>query len=233
MPVKPCIFFDLDNTLLDFNWAERRALSAAFREQGIEPAQELLERYSQINRHHWELLENGMLTREQVLLRRFQALFEELRIEGNAELISERYERLLADGYRFLPGAQALLEELHGRYALYLASNGSASVQDARIRSSGIGKFFDGIFVSEELGADKPSEEFFSLCFSRIPGFDRSRAMMVGDSLTSDIRGGIRSGLQTCWYNPEGRAPNRDIRPDFEIRRLDELPALLEAVFGE
>ncbi len=232
MPVKkPFVFFDLDNTLLDFDWAERRALSAAFLEQGIEPRPELLERYSQINKLHWEMLENGLLTREEVLLKRFQALFEEKGMDAPAETISRRYEELLSYGYRYLPGAERLLETLHGSCALYLASNGSASVQAARIESSGIGRFFDGIFISEELGADKPSLAYFERCFARIPGFDPALAIMVGDSLTSDIRGGIRAGLKTCWYNPSGREPNHDIRPDHEIRTLGELPALLKRVF--
>lgn len=232
MPVKkPCVFFDLDNTLLDFDWAERRALSAAFREQGIEPEPELLKRYNEINRIYWEKLENGLLTRDQVLLQRFQALFLEKGIDAPAETISKRYEELLSFGYRYLPGAEEVLKTLHGSYALYLASNGSAPVQAARIKSSGIGRFFDGIFISEELGADKPTLEYFERCFARIPDFDPACAVMVGDSLTSDIRGGIRAGLITCWYNPSGRKPDRDISPDYEIRTLEELPALLERIF--
>ncbi len=232
MPMtKPCVFIDLDNTILDFDWAERRALTAAFLEAGIEPEPEVLDRYNAINRLQWELLENGVLTREQVLVRRFEILFAERGIHASAEQVGERYETLLADGFRFLPWAEELLEALHGRYRMYLASNGSASVQAARIASSGIGRFFDGIFISEELGADKPSREYFDRCIARIRGYDPSRALMVGDSLTSDIRGGINAGIRTCWYNPSGRALDRLIRPDFEIRSLTELPPLLERLF--
>jgi 2-haloacid dehalogenase len=232
MPLtKPSVFIDLDNTILDFDWAERRALTSAFREVGLKADPELLARYNTINRLQWELLEDGVLTREQVLLRRFQILFEEKGIRASAAVVGERYEALLADGYRFLPGAEKLLRTLFGKYKLYLASNGSASVQEARIASSGIARFFDGIFISEELGADKPSKEYFDRCFARIPSFDPARALMVGDSLTSDIRGGINAGIRTCWYNPHERIPNREIRPDFEIRSLDELSPLLDRLF--
>ena len=228
---KPAVLIDLDNTILDFDWAEKRALTAAFREVGIEADPELLARYNAINRLQWELLEDGLLTREQVLLRRFEILFEEKGIRASAAGVGERYEALLADGYHFLPGAEELLQRISGRYRLYLASNGSASVQAARIASSGIGRFFDGIFISEELGADKPTKDYFCRCFAKIPSFDPERALMVGDSLTSDIRGGINAGIRTCWYNPSGRAPDREIRPDYEIRSLGELPPLLERLF--
>lgn len=232
MPVKkPFVFLDLDNTILDFDWAERRALSVAFREVGLDPDPKLLARYNAINRLQWELLEDGILTREQVLLRRFEILFEEHGIRASAAAVGDRYENLLADGYQFIPGAEELLRTLFGRYRLFLASNGSASVQEARIASSGIAKYFEGIFISEELGADKPAKEYFDRCFAQIPGFDPERALMVGDSLTSDIRGGINAGIRTCWFNPSGRIMDREIRPDYEIRSLDKLPLLLDRLF--
>ena len=107
---KPFLFFDLDNTLLDFTWAEKRALSRAFREVGLEPTPEILERYRVINIRQWELLENGILTREQVLLSRYEILFREFSIQASAKAVGDRYEELLQDGYRFIPGAQELLD---------------------------------------------------------------------------------------------------------------------------
>ena len=226
---KPLIFFDLDDTILDFHWAERRALTRTFREAGLEPDEEVLDRYSDINRSQWELLELGKLSREQVLVRRFALLFTEHGIPADAESIGRRYEELLADGYRFLPGALELLESLRGRARLFLASNGCAAVQESRIRSSGIGAYFEDIFISELMGADKPSEEYFRRCIARIPDFDARCAVMVGDSLTSDILGGIRSGMHTCWLNPQKRPGRADIVPEDEIRSLRELIPLLES----
>ena len=224
---KPLVFLDLDDTILDFHWAEQRALSRTLREAGLDPKPALLDRYSEINRSQWELLERGILTREQVLVRRFQLLFEELNIPASAEVLGRRYEELLADGYRFIPGAQELLRILQGRARLFLASNGCAAVQEARIESSGIGPFFEDIFISELMGADKPSEEYYRRCIVRIPDYDAARAVMVGDSLTSDILGGLRSGMHTCWLNPEGRPGSPDIVPEAEIRSISELPDVM------
>ena len=229
---KPQIFFDLDDTILDFHWAEHRALSRTFREAGLEPGPELLDRYSVINVSQWELLELGELSRDRVLVRRFELLFAEFGLTLSAEAISRRYEELLKDGYRFLPGAEELLRSLRGKARLFLASNGSAAVQAARLASSGIAPYFEGIFISEEIGADKPSTEYFRRCFRRIPDYDPSLALMVGDSLSSDIRGGIRAGMRTCWLNPSGRPARAELRPDFESRRLSELPALLRTLFN-
>ena len=220
---KPLIFLDLDDTILDFHWAEQRALSRTFREAGLDPQPAILARYSDINRSQWELLERGILTREQVLVRRFRLLFEEQGISASAEELGRRYEELLADGHRFIPGAEELLRELQGKARLFLASNGCAAVQEARIASSAIGPYFEDIFISELLGADKPSDR----CIARIPDYDASRALMVGDSLTSDILGGLRSGMHTCWLNPQGRPGRADIVPEAEIQSLSELPALL------
>lgn len=109
----------------------------------------------------------------------------------------------------------------------------SPAVQEGRLRSAGIAPFFEGIFISEALGADKPSTAFFDRSVGRIPGFDRQRALLVGDSLTSDIRGGRNAGIRTCWFNPRREPPRADIPADFEIRALAELPPLLERLFPE
>ena len=224
------IFFDLDDTILDFTGGEAHALSRALREQGIEPAAAILERYHVINMCQWELLEEGKLTREQVLVSRFQILFGELGLDCSGEEVCGRYESYLAEEHGFVPGARELLAALAPRYDLYIASNGAAAVQHRRLEDAGILPYFKGVFISEEMGADKPSPRFFESCFAAIPGFSRETALMVGDSLTSDIRGGINAGLRTCWFDPHGRPRRPDIVPDHEISALDQLPLLLEAL---
>lgn len=224
------IFFDLDNTLLDFTRAEAEALRRALAEEDIPAHDAVLQRYHVINIAQWELLEEGKLTRDEVLVRRFDLLFEELGLERSAEAVCARYEEYLKEGRWLLPGALELLAELAPRYGLYAASNGSAAVQNSRLDASGLRSWFRGIFISEEVGFDKPSPDFFEACFQRIPDFSRDSALIVGDSLTSDIRGGRNAGLRTCWFNPE-RSPRRaDILPDYEIASLEELPGLLAAL---
>ncbi len=228
---RPCVFLDLDNTILDFSMAERKAIWETFGEFGISPTEELLAHFRRINGKQWELLEEGKITRRQVLVVRFEKLFAEEGITADAEAVQNRYESILRCGHYFVPGAEELLEALQGRYRLFLASNGNASTQDSRIASAGIEKYFENMFVSEKLGAEKPSREFFEACFARIPGFDASRAVMVGDSLTSDIRGGINAGLPTVWYNPAGKQRPAQNAPDYTISHLSELPDLLEKCF--
>lgn len=224
------VFFDLDDTLLDFTRAEREALTRAFRLFDIDPTPAVLDRYHQLNRQQWELLEEGKLTRFQVLLRRFDLLFAELGLIRSSQQVCDAYEDFLAQGHWFIPGAESLLAALVPQYDLYLASNGASAVQRSRLKSAGILPYFKGIFISEELGADKPAPAFFSACFAAIPDFNPARTLMVGDSLTSDIRGGHNAGLRTCWFNP-GAAPHRpDIVPDFEITALEQLPGLLETL---
>ncbi len=225
------VFLDIDDTLLDFHRAEAKALAKTLLVLGIEPKPETLSRYSEINARQWELLEEGKLTREEALTRRFDLLFAELGVVRSGAMARNIYENNLAVGHFFMPGAEELLETLYGRYRLFIVSNGSAHVQEERIKSAGIAKYFEDIFISEEIGADKPNAEFFSRCFARIRGFDRRQAIIVGDSLTSDIRGGINAGIKTCWFNPGQKPARADIAPDFEIRALAELPELLERLF--
>lgn len=221
------IFLDLDDTLLDFHKAESIAVSRALRESGVEPTAAVVQRYSQVNKLHWQMLERGELTRQEVLVQRFSYLFRELGLQANAESCQELYEDYLCIGHYFLDGAQELLEYLHPKYQLYLASNGTAKVQDARLESSGIAHYFSDIFISQRMGADKPSIEFFHRAFARIPNFDPEKAMIVGDSLTSDIRGGNNAGIATCWYNPSGVSPSVPVRIDHEIRSLRQLRQIL------
>ncbi|MDY5805604.1 MAG: HAD-IA family hydrolase, partial [Oscillospiraceae bacterium] len=133
-----------------------------------------------------------------------------------------------SQGHWFMDGAPELLEAIAPKYDLYLASNGASKVQHPRLDAAGIRKYFKGLFISEEMGADKPSKAFFDLCFAAIPDFDPATAVMVGDSLTSDIRGGRNAGIRTCWFNPRRQPPHPDIPADHTFYALSELPALLE-----
>ena len=227
------LFLDLDDTILDFHKAERIALAKTFRAFGADPTETVLNRYHVINKEHWERLERREITREQTLLGRFQALFQEMGIPVDPEAVAREYEKNLAIGHYFLPGAEEAVASLSEKYELYLASNGTASVQKGRLTSANLYRFFREVFVSQEMGYNKPSREYFDACFARIPDFDRNKAMMVGDSLTSDILGGRNAGLKTCWVNVS-HAPGRpDILPDYEIEALSQLEALLERIHQE
>ena len=224
------LFLDLDDTILDFHKTEKIAISKTFRGFGIEPTEEVLARYSQINKECWHKLELGQWNREQVLVRRFELLFAEYDIVCDGTQVARTYEKNLSIGHYFLPGAEEAVDALSKKYCLFLASNGTASVQQGRMTSANLYRFFEKVFVSQELGANKPAKEFFERAVAQIPGYDPEKAMMVGDSLSSDILGGINAGMKTCWVNP-GHAPaNPEIPADYEIESLTQLEALLDTL---
>ena len=222
------VFLDLDETIFDFKKAQYAALKRAFVHYGIEPTDALLKRYDEYNDHVWRLLEEQKATREEILTLRFQLLFEEFDIDSDPEAVQELYESELGVGHLYLPGAEDFLQNLYGKYRLYLVSNGTASVQESRIGSSDLAKYLDGIFVSEAVGADKPSLEFFERCFAKIPPFSKEEAVIIGDSLTSDIRGGINAGLHTIWFNHRDQKTREDIVPEFEAKTYAEILSILE-----
>lgn len=221
------VFLDIDNTVLDFSTAEEHALRQALSKRGISLTAELLSRYREINDGFWEALERGEVKRERVLVGRFESFLSEIDSDASPEAVQNCYEQILMSGHFFMPGSEELLAGLYGKYRLYLASNGNIKTQDSRLASAGISGYFDDIFISERIGAEKPSAAFFERCFSLIPGFDRKEAIIIGDSLTSDILGGINARIKTCWYNSAGKPPREDIVPDYTVSKLSEIPAVL------
>lgn len=224
------VLFDLDDTLFDFHKAEKIALTKTLVHFGVDPTEETLALYSTINAAHWKRLELGEISREEVKVGRYRELFKTIGVECDPVKATAYYESMLAIGHYFMPGAPELLEELYGKYRLYIVSNGTAKVQEGRIGSSGIAKYMDGIFISQILGANKPDKQFFDICFAEMPDFSLSETVIIGDSLSSDIKGGINAGITTVWFNPKGIENDSDIKPDYTIKELSEVPGLLSQI---
>ena len=225
------VLLDLDDTIFDFGFAEADALRRLLRLHGIEVTETLVHRYSEINDAHWKRLETGELTRAEVQIGRFAQLFEEMNLAIDPESANVRYKELIAESHRYIDGAEALLADLRAEgYRIYIVSNGSKSVQTGRLASAGLANFFDGIFFSEELGTEKPDSRFFEKCFASIGDCCKEETIILGDSLTSDIRGGINAGIATCWFNPHGKAPCADALPDYEISHLSQFVPLLKTL---
>lgn len=224
------VLFDLDDTLFDFHKAEKIALTKTLVHFGIDPTEETLALYSTINAAHWKRLELGEISREEVKVGRYRELFKTIGVECDPVKATAYYESMLAIGHYFMPGAPELLGELYRKYRLYIVSNGTAKVQEGRIGSSGIAKYMDGIFISQILGANKPDKQFFDICFAEIPDFSLSETVIIGDSLSSDIKGGINAGITTVWFNPKGIENDSDINPDYTIKELSEVPGLLSQI---
>ncbi len=225
------VFLDLDDTILDFGKGERIAIKKTFNSMRIPDDEATIERYIEINLDCWHALERGEMTRDQVLIGIFERLFAELNIDASATNAQMMYERLLSLEHDFLPGGEELLLEFEKckKYDLYMATNGIPEVQKPRIAASGVGKYFKKIFISEEVGFAKPSKDFFDACFRDIEGFDKAQTIIVGDSLSSDIQGGINAGILTCHFNPKNR-PYTNIKPDYTIKELSELIPMLDSI---
>ncbi len=226
--MKKFVLLDLDDTILDFHKAERIALEKTLVALGLEPRDEVLSRYSEINAAQWRLLEQGKLTRDEVKERRYQLLFEEFGLDVDPIKAARTYEHNLSIGHYFIEDAERVLEELSTKYELYLVSNGSVDIQMPRIASAGIEKYFTRMFISEAVGYNKPDTAFFEAVFSAIPDFDKQKAVIIGDSLSSDILGGKNAGITTVWFHPSNEATAISLHPDYIITQLKQLPQLLK-----
>ena len=223
------VFFDLDGTIFDFHASEREAICETMAFHGVSPTDENVRIYSEVNISQWKLLELGQLTRPVLRVRRFELFFERLGIKADAEKAATMYENDLMTKCHYIPHAQEVLEKLHGKYRLYLATNGYERTQKGRIAASGIGKYFDRIFISQAVGYDKPVREYFERCFETIPDFSREQTVMIGDSLSSDILGANNAGISSVWFDKTG-SPPVGARPDYTVRDLREIPPLLETM---
>lgn len=224
------VFWDLDQTLLDFDCSMEYALQAVFAQYGLKINEEMTARYSVINRSYWLRLESGELSKEQVTVGRFRTFFEELGITHvSPEELNVDYQRELGSVFFFMEGAKELVALLKERgYRQYVVTNGVNATQANKMRLSGLDRIMDGVFVSELMGYPKPRKEFFDGCFAALSDVDRNKCILVGDSLTSDMRGAENAGITSCWFNPEKQEKDVDVRTDYEIRRLEELIPILE-----
>ena len=222
------ILFDADGTLFDFDKAETFALQSALLELSLPYSEIILKEYKQINASLWLLLEQGKTTQGHLRNKRFKLLHKHFDFAGDPTKTCDAFIKHLSQAVFFLPGAQQLLEDLHKDYALYLVTNGITQVQKSRFALSGMSAYFKDMFISEELGISKPDRKYFDIVFKNAAITDLRRVLIVGDSLTSDIKGGNNAGLATCWYNPSAKSNTTDSVCDYEIAQLDELTKILK-----
>ncbi len=221
------LLFDADGTLFDFQHAEAIALKNTPAQMGLIVPALYASTYHQINAALWKDFEAGKLTARDVRIERFRLLFEDLGIAGNSNDFGEAFLRNLIQASTFFAGAESLLLQLKHQYSLALLTNGFADVQHARIARLGVGDLFNPIIISEEVGVAKPDPAIFDIALKGMGHPDKARVLMIGDSLSSDIRGGSNAGIDTCWFNPESSTNETDVVPTYEISNLSDLPALL------
>lgn len=223
------ILWDVDGTLLDFLAAEKAAIQALFREFGLGPCtEEMVARYSAINDIYWKRLERGEITKPEVLTGRFREFFAEVGADPDLAVpFNARYQVALGDTIVYRDESLEIVKALHGRVKQFVVSNGTVIAQSRKLRRSHIGDWMDGVFLSEELGAEKPSPAFFEKVFAALPDIPRDEMLIVGDSLTSDMKGGLLAGIPTCWYNPGGQKRPEGMDIDYEIQDLHQVFELI------
>lgn len=222
------VLLDADNTLFDFDRAEHEALKRAMTERGYSFTPETEEIYLSINRELWARFDRGEVEQKWLTVERFRRLNEALGGRSDPETFNRDYLTYLGEGAFLLPGAEPFCRALReAGCTLALATNGVARVQRARLAASPLAPYFPHLFISEELGAQKPQAAFFQPMLAALGVTDKSRCLMVGDNLGSDIRGGADAGLDTAWFNPR-RLPNpTNIRPTYTVDGYDPLLALI------
>lgn len=220
------LLFDVDDTLLDFKAAENYALQKLFSEHNVVLTDDIKQFYQEMNQKLWSSFEKGELEREELLHTRFSILFKKIGLTLDGVHLDNLYREYLEESAVLIDGATSLLQKLAKQYDLYVVTNGVARTQFIRLNNSNLSTYFKDIFVSEEIGYQKPMKEFFNHVFEKIPHCSADKTLIIGDSLTSDIQGGINAGIDTCWFNPKGPI-NTTLLPTYEINRLQTLENLL------
>lgn len=220
------LLFDADETLFDFSRAEANALRWTLEQSGLEYHPEYVALYARFNQQVWKEFERGEVTSAELRTKRFKLFFDELGLQRDLPATSLQYLHYLSLGTDLLEGADKLLHDLKPQVRMALVTNGLKEVQRPRLANSSIKDCFEHIFISEELGAAKPSAAFFDTVFATLGQPARTSTLIIGDSLSSDIKGGIAYGIDTCWYNPHSH--HTDLPVTYQISQLDQLPKLLE-----
>jgi 2-haloacid dehalogenase len=221
------LLFDVDETLLDFGAAEREALQSLFRNQNMPLTAEIKSKYKEINHGLWKSFEEGKISRDVVVNTRFSTLFKEFGIEVDGSLLEQTYQNYLGEGHQLIEGAFELITNLQQQFDLYIVTNGVSKTQYKRLNAAKLNPFFKDIFVSEDTGYQKPMKAYFDYVFARIPNFTLEKTLIIGDSLSADIKGGAFSGLDTCWFNPKMVSNDTDLVPTYQIQKLNELYEIL------
>lgn len=217
------LLFDADNTLFDFYRAEKEALVLALSAIGVTADEEMISVYSRINDGMWKMLERGEITKSALRVRRFEDFCAYYGIKTDVSALSLAYTDRLGEQAFLMQDALAVCRELARHCSLYIITNGIYSVQTSRFARSELVPYFKELFISEEIGHEKPSKAFFDEVAHRIEGFDPRTALIIGDSLSSDIKGGIGAGIDTCWFSTDGAEPPADLDITYVVRRLEDV----------
>lgn len=222
------IILDLDNTLIDFNAMELGSLNAALTSAGVEVTEDLINDYISINTEMWEGLEKGRYEKSEILIGRFEKLAKKYSLDLDPVEVNSSYLNGMADFLHFMPHAKEILEWVKESESIVaMITNGVLSAQEAKINAGNLDQYFDEIVISDAVGYHKPQVEIFDHLMDLIGSHQKRDMIIVGDSLTSDIQGGINYGIDTCWFNPYGKKLDTDQHITYVIESLEELKEIL------
>lgn len=226
------ILFDLDDTLFDFKASEAKALEDTLVKFGITPSKEIIKRYSEINVSYWRKFDIGLIEKDVLCKRRFADFGRELGMDESvfpSASVNRFYLDQLGSYGILFEGAVELCKALRNRgYKIMIITNGTAHVQHSRLQATGFTDCIDGLYISEEIGYRKPTVEYFSHVLNNIGDLCKEHYLIVGDSLTSDIAGGVFNGIDTCWFNPNSAINDKSFSPTYNVKNYSEILALLQ-----
>ncbi|HHJ6032416.1 TPA: YjjG family noncanonical pyrimidine nucleotidase [Streptococcus pyogenes] len=222
------LFFDLDHTLLDFDAAEEVALTKLLEEYQVIDIKAYKGYYKPMNQNLWKQLEGGDISKADLVNSRFALLFAHFGVTVDGRQLAEGYQKHLKDQGQVYAGAKELLADLTAQgYNLYAATNGIATIQQGRLQASGLAPYFKAIFISEQSGSQKPKKAFYDWMTQQVSNYQPDQALMIGDSLSADVQGGINAGMDTLWYNPKHLLNNSPVHPTYEV---SDYQALLNCI---
>ena len=223
------LLWDIDGTVLNFLASEAYAMRTLFKKYKIgECSDEMIKLYSGINSKYWQMLEKNELSKAEILIGRFKEFFEKIGVDITiAEKFNEDYQITLGDYIEFVDKAKDILLSQKEKYILVAVTNGTKVAQERKLHLSGLNKVFDAIFISENVGTEKPNKEYFDYVFENLGITSKNEVLLIGDSLTSDMKGGYNAGIDTCWFNPEHNPNSLGIPVTYEIHHLGEIAEIV------
>ena len=217
------LLLDIDDTLLDFGANEADSLSKLFRRHGYAFTEELFRVYNSVNKKLWSDYEKGHIPMDHIMSTRFAETLRRLGKDEDGAAWEKEYRELLGSGCQLMDGALELCQRLSVSHRLFVVTNGMEETQVSRLKQSGLYEFFEGFFYSQSVGFQKPSMEFFDYVMGHIKDFNKEETLMIGDSLTTDIKGGRMAGIDTCWINTKAQEAPADMQSTYTITCLEEL----------
>ncbi|WP_303818982.1 pyrimidine 5'-nucleotidase [Actinobacillus minor] len=213
------VLFDADETLFSFN--SYLGLTSMLKRYGIEFTPEDYEAFQAVNKLLWVAYQNNEITANDIQMRRFAKLSAQIgvnQLQLNQELMAE-----MAKVSQPLDGVMEMLNTLYGKVKMGIITNGFTELQESRLNNTQTKKFFEMVVVSEQIGVAKPDRKVFDYAFSLMDNLDKTKILMVGDTLASDILGGYNAGIDTCWFNHAKQMNETEIHPTYEITHIREL----------